>query len=39
MKNILIVDDDLHIGNVIEEILIKEDTVFFVLTLEQKRYL
>lgn len=29
MKNILIVDDDIHIGNALEELLIKEG--YFVL--------
>ncbi len=36
MKNILIIDDDIHIGDVLEEILTKEDTAFPALIREQK---
>ena len=37
MKNILIIDDDIHIGNVLEETLAKEDIALFVRIQGQKR--
>lgn len=39
MKNILIIDDDLDIGNVLEEILKNEGILFPVHTQERKLYL
>lgn len=39
MKTIAIIDDDIHIGDMLREVLVQEAILFFVHTPAQKRYI